>query len=80
MTLQQLLVYVERAVRGDRKLLVQLQHTFQQKTSQPGVPAEERRLGNVLIQVLMGDRDPDLTGLPEDAAQELAQMLQRLKN
>ncbi|MEJ2706979.1 MAG: hypothetical protein P8074_05130 [Anaerolineales bacterium] len=79
-TLQQLLVYVERAVRGDRKLLVQLQRTFQQMTSHPGVPTEERLLGSVLIQVLMGDRDPVLTELPEDAAQEVTQMLQRLRN
>jgi hypothetical protein len=79
MTLAQLLVYVERAVGGDRRLLVQLQRTFQQMSSHPQVPPQERRLGQVLSQVLMGDRDPDLTGLPEDAARELSRMLERLK-
>lgn len=79
MTLDQLLVYVERAVRGDRKLLVQLQRTFQQMSSHPQVPLEERRLGEVLSQVLMGDHDLDLTGLPEDATRELSQMLERLR-
>jgi len=80
MTLQQLLVYVERAVRGDRKLLVQLQRTFQQMASRPQVPPQERLLGEILSRVLMGDQDPDLSGLPEGAAREVAQMLERLSD
>jgi hypothetical protein len=73
-----LLGYVERAVRGDRLLLVQLFRELQRLARLGGAPPVERRLGEVLSLVLMGDRCPDLSGLPEEAAQEIQSMLERL--
>jgi hypothetical protein len=77
-TLETLLEVVERAVRGDRRLLVQLFRRFQQLAHLPGAPAEERLLGEILSRVLMGDRSPDLSALPADMAEEIETMLARL--
>lgn len=79
MTLEQLLVFVEQAVRGDRRLLVQLFRTMQQLAQHPSAPAEERALGEILSRVLMGERQPDLSPLPADMAQEVQDMLERLR-
>ena len=73
-----LLGYVERAVRGDRLLLVQLFRELQRLAHLKGAPPEERCLGEVLSLVLMGDRCPDLSGLPAEAAKEIQSMLGRL--
>lgn len=78
-TLDQLLVFVERAVRGERRLLVELFRQFQRLASLPEAPPEERLLGEILSRVLMGDRDPDLSALPPEAAEEIRAMLERLK-
>jgi hypothetical protein len=42
LTLEQLLVFVERAARGDRRLLVSLFRQFQQLARLPQAPPEER--------------------------------------
>ncbi len=76
--LDQILSFVERAIKGDRRLLVQLFHTFQRLTHLPEAPPEERQLGEILSQILMGDRHPDLTGLPSDMVEEIQAFLNRL--
>ena len=77
-SLQQVLVYVERALTSDRRLLVQLYHQFQQLAKQPGVPAAENQLGEVLCSILIGEREPDLDSLEPEAAQEIQELLARL--
>jgi hypothetical protein len=78
-TLEQLLVYVERAVQSDRRLLVQLIREMQQLAHHPTAPPEEQAVGEVLSRVLMGDRNPDLSHLPPDIADEVQQMLDRMR-
>jgi hypothetical protein len=78
-SLETLLEYVERAVRGDRRLLVQLFRTFQQLAGLPDAPPEERALGATLSLVLMGEREPDLSALPCDMAGEVRGLLVRLQ-
>ncbi|MFM8320920.1 MAG: hypothetical protein ACKOC5_08415 [Chloroflexota bacterium] len=77
--LDQLLSYVERAVRGDRRLLTGLFRQFQRLAHHPSAPPEERRLGEVLSLVLMGDRSPDVSGLPADMAEEIGELMRRLR-
>ena len=77
-SLQQVLVYVERALTSDRPLLVQLYHQFQQMAKQPGVPVAESQLGEVLCSILIGEREPDLDKLDPEAAQEIQVLLARL--
>ena len=77
-SLHQVLGYVERALTKDRRLLVQLFHQFQQLARQPGIPAPERQLGEVLSRILMGEREPELDGLDLEAAQEIKELLDRL--
>lgn len=77
-SLQQVIGYVERAMNGDRRLLVQLFHQFQTLARQPGIPLPERRLGEVLSLILMGEREPDLDGLDPEAAEEMTELLARL--
>lgn len=77
-TLETLWTYVEQAVRGDRKLRAQLFRTMQRLANHPSAPCEERALGAVISQVLMGDRDPDLSSLPGEIAEEVRLLLQRL--
>lgn len=80
LTLEQLLAYVEQAVCGDRKLLVQLFRTFQQLAHHPSAPPEERLLGEILSSILMGERDPNPDLLPPDMANEVRDLLVRLSN
>jgi len=77
--LEQLLRYVERAVQGDRRLLVALFRQMQRLAHHPTAPPEERRLGEILSLVLMGDRKPDLRGLPPDMADEITNWLEHLR-
>lgn len=77
-SLQQVLVYVERALTSDRRLLVQLYHQFQQMAKQPGIPVAEHQLGEVLCSILIGEREPDLDKLHPEAAQEIRELLTRL--
>lgn len=77
--LDQLLEYVERAVRGDRPLLVSLFRQFQRLAHHPDAPEEERRLGEILSQILMGERRPDLGCLPADMVADIEELLVRLK-
>lgn len=79
-SLDQLLTYVERAVRGDRRLLTQLFREMQRLAHHPTAPSEERQLGAILSLVLMGERKPDLSTLPADMTTEIERMLQRLRN
>lgn len=77
--LDQILSLVERAVQGDRRLLVQLHRVFQRLACLQEAPAEERRLGEILARLLIGDRQPDLTGLPKDMAEEIRALLRRIR-
>jgi hypothetical protein len=76
--LDQLLGYVERAVRGDRRLLVQLFRQMQRLAHLPSAPPEERRLGEILSLILMGERKPLLDDLPPEMAEEIREMLKRI--
>jgi tetratricopeptide (TPR) repeat protein len=77
-TLPQLLELVERAAGGDKELGGQLFTAFQQmaRADDPGMSA----LGNVLLRVLIGERSPDLSGLPDEVASMVRGMLGRIKN
>lgn len=77
--LEQLLAYVERAVRGDVNLHMQLLGTMRQLANHPTAPPEERALGDVLLAVLLGDRQPELGQLPPEAAEDVRALLERLK-
>lgn len=74
-SLTEVLAYIERALRGDRRLLTQLFREFQQLANHPSAPQEERALGEVLGRILIGDRNPDLSRLDSEAAEELAEWL-----
>jgi hypothetical protein len=76
--LDELLAFVEQAVQGDRRLLTQLFRTFQQLSHHPTAPDEERRLGEVLSRILIGDRQPDLSGLAPDLREEIQAWLEHL--
>jgi len=76
--LGQLLALTERAVNGDRRLLVQLFRELQKLATNPAAPSEEQALAEVLGRVLIGERSPDLSGLHPEAAQELGIWLERL--
>lgn len=78
--LEHLLEYVERAVRGDRALLVSLFRTLQRLANHPTAAPEDRRLGQVLSLVLMGDRQPDLSDLPPEIRAELEGWLAHLSH
>jgi tetratricopeptide (TPR) repeat protein len=78
-TLPQLLEYVERAAAGgDKELGGQLFTAFQQM-SRADDPTSSA-LGNVLLRVLVGEREPDLSKLPDEVASAVRGMLGRLKN
>lgn len=76
--LDQLLAYVAQALHGDRRLRAGLFRQFQRLAQHPTAPPEERRLGAILARLLMGDRTPDLSGLPDDMRQEIEAWLVRL--
>jgi hypothetical protein len=73
-----LLSYVDRGIKGDRKLFVALYRQMQRLAHHPEAPADERRLGELLCQVMIGERHPDLAGLPEDVAGEVKAWLDGL--
>jgi len=77
-TLPQLLELVERAAGGDKELGGQLFTAFQQM----GRSGDElnSKLGNVLLRVLVGEREPNLDGLPDEIASAIRGLLGRLKN
>lgn len=79
LTLEQLLVYVEQAVRGDRRLLVQLFRELQRLARHPTAPPEEKALAELLCRVLMGDERPDVSHLPESMQQDLRALFARLQ-
>jgi hypothetical protein len=77
--LDELLIYVERAVRGDLNLHIQLLETMRRLAGHPTAPPEERALGDVVVSILLGDHDPDFDRLPPEAAAEVQDLLERLK-
>jgi hypothetical protein len=77
-TLPQLLEFVERAAKGDKELGGQLFTAFQQM-SRADEPTSSA-LGNVLLRVLVGEREPDLSKLPDEVASAVRGLLGRLKN
>lgn len=78
MTLPQLLELVERAAGGDKELGGQLFTAFQQMARDEN--KEMSALGNVLLRVLIGEKNPSLDGLPDEVASAIRGMLGRLKN
>jgi hypothetical protein len=77
--LDQLLGYIERAACGERLLLVRLFRTMQQLARHPDALPEDRALGEILSQVLMGEREPDLSRLTPEMAEEVEAMLHRIR-
>ena len=78
-TIEQLVELVERARNGERKLSAQLFGVFLQMRTRPGVPASERALADVLVRILIKEPSPDLSGLPEEWAVPIRELLERLK-
>lgn len=78
-SLEEILVYVERALKGDRQLRSQLFTEFQQLANHPDAPAEERALGMALARILVGNFEPDLSGLAPEAAEEMKTFLDNRK-
>lgn len=70
---------VERARNGERKLSAQLFGVFLQMRNRPGVPAPEQALADVLVRILIKEPDPDLSGLPEEWAIPIRELLERLR-
>jgi len=54
-------------------------HLLDQISADPQAPAEVRNLAQALLQVLAGERDPDLSGLPEEWAEQVRGMVRRLE-
>ncbi len=79
LTLPQLLELVERAAGGDEQLGGQLFPAMQQLARDPSQPPELRKLGGVLLHILIGDREVDLSGLPNELASAVRGLLGRLK-
>jgi hypothetical protein len=77
-TLPQLLELVERACRGDKILSQQLFGVFMQMRLRPNTPPNEAALANLLIRVLIGERQPGLDGLDEEDIQPVKDLLDRL--
>jgi tetratricopeptide (TPR) repeat protein len=78
-TLSQLLELVERAAAGgDKELGGQLFTAFQQMSR--AEDSTSSALGNVLLRVLVGEREPDLSKLPDEVASAVRGLLSRLKN
>lgn len=78
LTLPQLLELVERAASGDKELGGHLFTAFQQMAR--GDDPFQSALGNVLLRVLIGDKNPSLDGLPDEVASAVRGMLGRLRN
>jgi hypothetical protein len=78
LTLPQLLERVERAAGGDQELGGQLFNAFQQMARSGD--EFNRALGNALLRVLLGERNPNLDGLPDEVASALRGILGRLRN
>lgn len=78
LTLTQLLELVERACRGDKTLSQQLFGVFMQMRLRPNTPPNEQALANLLIRVLIGEREPGLDGLDEEDIQPVKALLERL--
>ena len=79
LTLPQLLDLVERAARGDRELGGQLFEAMRRLAGDPGQPPQMRALGKVLVSILVGERDPNLDGLPPELASAVRGLLARLR-
>ncbi len=77
-TLPQLLDLIERAAGGDQQLGGQLFGAFQQMSR--AEDATMSALGNVLLRVLVGEREPDLSKLPDELASAVRGLVGRLKN
>jgi hypothetical protein len=78
--LDELLAYIERAVRGDVNLHMQLLETMRRLANHPTAPPAERALGEVLVAVLLGERQPNLDKLPPEAAEDVRALLEKLKS
>jgi len=64
--------------KDDKELGGQLFNAFQQmaRADDPAMSA----LGNVLLRVLIGEHEPDLSQLPDEVASAVRGLLGRLKN
>lgn len=80
MSLEQLLGLVEQAAGGDRQLGEHLFGLFKDMRSDMNQPQEIRALGDVLLKVLLGDRNPDVSQLSEELASMVRGLLGRLRH
>ena len=78
-TLPQLLELVEKACQGDKTLSQQLFAAFMQMRLRPTTPPNERALADVLIRILIGEREPSLAELDADDVQPVQDVLARLR-
>jgi hypothetical protein len=75
-TLDELLALVARACQPDeRDLNAQMYVSARRMAEAEAAPAWQRALGNVLMAILDGERDPDLAALPEALADKVRAVL-----
>lgn len=79
-TLPQLLELVERAAGGDRETGSKMFPAMQKMASDPNAPREMQLLGKALAAIIIGDKNPNLDGLPDELASAVRGLLGRLKN
>ena len=78
-SLPKLLELVEQAARGDQQVSQQLFSAFMQMRLRPNTPPNERALADILIRVLIGERNPDLSGLDPEDVNPVSRLLTRLQ-
>lgn len=77
-TLDQLLDLVVQARQGNSQLGQQLTTAMQALAADAGQPAEQRTLASALVRILVGDKQPDLSGLTPKNRDAVSAMLARL--
>lgn len=79
MNFDALLQEVAEACRDDSPPHLTTEMIVRQMVCDPRQPAETRAIGEVLTQILAGNREPDLTNLPSEAASAIRDMLDSLQ-
>jgi len=79
-TLEQLFELVERAAKGDQEVGKQLFPAMEKMAHDPNSPPEIRKLGDVLLHILIGDLNVNVNGLPSELASAVRGLVGRVKN
>jgi hypothetical protein len=79
-TLGQMLDQVEAACRPEAspETVLQIRNLTEAMSKTPGLPDHIHRLGAVLLSIVEGERNPDLSGLGEELTGEIREMLDRI--